>query len=47
MVDGGDRSHNKRDKVFLRGHFKISGSFQLLAENKIPGQKRVVIHMLK
>jgi hypothetical protein len=37
-------SHNKRDKVFLSESF---GSFQLLAENEIPGQKRVVIHMQK
>jgi hypothetical protein len=35
------RSHNKSDKVFF------SESFQLLAENKIPGQKRVVKHMLQ
>jgi hypothetical protein len=34
-------SHNKSDKVFF------SESFQLLAENKIPGQKRVVKHMLQ
>jgi hypothetical protein len=37
-------SHHKSDKVFLSESF---GSFQLLAENKIPGQKRVMIHMLK